>query len=251
MRQRGMRQAVSPNVSRTGADSATRAWRTAGASSPVVTCGRLAAHGQADGRRGRTPTARGRRPARRRARRAPDRPASGTTTGFRPRSSTRGVARVAGDRLRQASDLVAEPGVVDLRRRRDVGAEDAHLQALEAAHGAEALALAPGGVDGRRPVDLDAEPPRRELEAPAVDDERDGDARERGRAPLEQRLRLGRRHPRDVDARDVDAAGEPVGRAGEDEPERGRGDDADRDGEHERTRQRADDAYAGVVGSDR
>ena len=105
----------------------------------------------------------------------------------------------------ELGELVVERSVVGLHRRRDLGAEEPGLQPFEAADGAEALALARGRIDRRRPVGLDAERRRLDrilLAAGGEHDRHPGDALG---AALEQRSGLALRQPADVDARDLDA----------------------------------------------
>ena len=136
----------------------------------------------------------------------------------------RGLDVVAVDRLGELAELVVERGVVDGDGRLDLGAEDADVQTAEAADGAEALALVPGGGDGGTPVGLDAESGRRDPEPLAARLEHDGPVGELVRARLQRGDGLVGRQAADVDARDRDALGEPVGRACEDESDH-RGDD--------------------------
>ena len=135
---------------------------------------------------------------------------------------------------RDLAELVLERRLVDLRRRRDVRAEDPDADALKAAQRPETLSLAPRGVDRGGPVGLDAEPMRGHLPALGAAEERHRDVLERRRAPLEELLRGRRGHPADADARDRDAGGDLRGRAGEDRAEE-RG---ERQGDRDRRRER-------------
>ena len=78
------------------------------------------------------------------------------------------------DRAREPGELEVERRLVDLHRRRDLGAEEARLQPLETADGAEALSLLRGRLDRGRPVRLDAERGRLDREFPAAGGEDDG-----------------------------------------------------------------------------
>jgi hypothetical protein len=110
--------------------------------------------------------------------------------------------------LRELRQLIVERGLVDLRRRRDVGAEHAHADPLEAAERAEAVALLERRVDRRAPVGLDAEPVRRDAPAPVAAEEDDRDVLERLRPPLQQLLGGRRGHPADADTGDRDPCGD-------------------------------------------
>ena len=88
----------------------------------------------------------------------------GTTTIRRPADDRR-VARAAVDLLRDLPELVLERAVQDGRGRRDVGAEERDVEALEPAPRAEAVALALRRVDRRLPVRLDPERGRADREA--------------------------------------------------------------------------------------
>ena len=129
----------------------------------------------------------------------------------------------------EAGELVVEGGRVDLDGRHDVGAEEAGLQAAEAAHGAEALPLVGGRLERGRPVDLDAERRRLDRIALAPGREHDRHARDAVEAPLEERTRLLRRQPADVDAGDRDTLGDPRRRSGERKPDERGKDDEKRD----------------------
>ena len=123
------------------------------------------------------------------------------------------------DRRGEPAELEVERGVVGLHGRRDLGAEEPRLEAAEAADGAEALALVGGRLDRGGPVGLDAERRGLDREALVAGREDHGNARDLVEALLEQRARLLRRQAADVDARDLDAVGDPGGRAREREPE--------------------------------
>ena len=69
----------------------------------------------------------------------------------------RGVARLPVDALRDLIELVLQRAVQDGRRRRDVGAEEGDVEALEPAERAESAALPLRRVDCGLPVRLDAE----------------------------------------------------------------------------------------------
>ena len=119
----------------------------------------------------------------------------------------------------QPCDLVVERGRVRLDGRHHLGAEEAGLQPAEAAYRAEALALAGGRLECRRPVGLDAERRRLDRIALAAGREHDRDVRDLVEALLEQRTRFLRRQPAHLDAGDRDAVRKPRGRTREREPD--------------------------------
>ena len=80
-------------------------------------------------------------------------------------------------RSRDLVQLVAEGGVVHLRRRRDIGTEETHVEPPEAAQRAESFPLPAHRVDRRTPVDPDTKAAR--LEAPRARADPKGD-RHRG-----------------------------------------------------------------------
>ena len=208
IRQRGSRQRVPSYSSRTGAESAVRAWRAAGARSAAVTSTGSTRTGSATGCPAPAARATGRSspPAASRSSRGPsarddlDREAA-------PHELRLDVGPV--DRAREPAELEVERGGVGLDRRRDLGAEEARLEAAEAAHRPEALALAGGGLERRGPVGLDAESRRLDREALVAGGEDDRDARDPVEAPLEQRPRLAAASSRPLDAGDRDAVGDP------------------------------------------
>ena len=116
-------------------------------------------------------------------------------------------------------DEEIERGLVDLGRRMDVGAEDAHADPAEAAQGAEAVALTPGRLDARAPVDLDAERARADLPCATGRPELDGDVTQAVGAPLEPHRGDVRVEPADGHAGDAGAGGQLGRRAGEGEAE--------------------------------
>ena len=144
-----------------------------------------------------------------------------------------GVAVRPVDVMSDQRQLVGERRVPRLHRRRDLRTEQANLQPLQAAQRPEAAAAIRGGGDRRVPVDLDAEPRGRDLEAVVPGDEDHRDVLELRRAALEQRFRVRGSHPADVDARYLDAVRDPVGRARE-----GKADDAREQHQQDRDQQR-------------
>jgi hypothetical protein len=140
-------------------------------------------------------------------------------------------------RSRDLAEHVLERGVLDLRARRDVGAEEAEIEPAEAADRPEAGALVLDGVDGRGPVGADSQLLRAQLPAAAGRAKLDGNVLERVRPALEEGARLRRREPTDVDARDVDACREALRRAGERQPD----DDAGQACEDDEDRRSADE----------
>ncbi len=148
------------------------------------------------------------------------------------------VPRGPVDRRAEHADLVVHGRLVDVRVGRDLDGREAEREAVVAAEEAEAAAAMQRRRDRGVPVGADPERPRTDLPAAAVGGEDDGDAGHR-RGPLrEQRLRLGRRQPADVDARDPRARGQLVRRAREREP------DPDRD----RDERAGDEAHGEVPG---
>ena len=126
----------------------------------------------------------------------------------------------------RCSDGAGHPGELDPQRlfpdpgrRGDVGAEDANADPAQAAEGREALAVALGQLDGRRPVGLDTEVGRPQLPEVTLRGEDDRDARHGAGPGLELRRRLARRQAADVDPGDPHTGGDPVRRAGEREPQ--------------------------------
>ena len=145
----------------------------------------------------------------------------------------RGAAAPPVDGLGDLVQLVGERSVEDPRRRRHVGAEEVDVDAPEAAKGPEAAALALSGVDGGLPVRLDAEGGRADPEPLACGDEDDRLAGESGGPALEQRPRVRRLEPADVDPVDADAFGDLRRRSREDEPQHDAGaDDHGEEQEH-------------------
>jgi hypothetical protein len=142
-----------------------------------------------------------------------------------------GLAVRAGDGPVDPVELVVERGVVDPRRRCDVGSEDADLDASEAAQRAQSRALTARIVHGGAPVDLDAEGGRPEAPLAPGCAERDRDAGERVRPSLEQRPRLGGLHASDVDAGDAHAFGDARRRPGEGQAEQRADGAEERDGD--------------------
>ena len=137
-----------------------------------------------------------------------------------PREPQRRVAVAPVDPRRDLVELVLERSVVRLRRRRDVGAEQAHADAAEPANRRRALALAQGRRDGAAPVDGDLEllavsfqvrPPARKSTG------RSATARERASSVLAA-PRSGSCPPTETPATST-PAGSSRRRAGEREPE--------------------------------
>src|SRR5207247_10472180 len=137
----------------------------------------------------------------------------------KPMQDDRGVAMRGADREADPSELEVQGTLPDARRRRDVGAEDAHADPPEATEGPKTVAVPPGELYRGRPVGLDADAHRPYAPTPARCREHDRDIRDRTRFRLELRGRLAAREAADVDAVDPDALGDLVGRAREREPE--------------------------------
>ena len=137
----------------------------------------------------------------------------------------RGAAARPVDGLGHLVQLVGQRAVEDPRRRRHVRSEEVDVDAAEAAERPEAVALALRRVDGRLPVGLDAEGGGADPEPLARRDEDDRLVGERGRPALEQRPRVLRLQPADVDPVDADAFGDLRRRSGEDEAEHDAGAD--------------------------
>ncbi len=119
------------------------------------------------------------------------------------------------DRAREPCQLVLQRPVVHARRRRDVGPEDPHLDATEAAQRPEATAFPRRSGDRAVPVDLDAELLRPQAPGVPRRGERDRDVLQRLRARFEQRLSLGRGQSAHVHACDTDTGRELRLRSGE------------------------------------
>jgi hypothetical protein len=123
---------------------------------------------------------------------------------------------------------VTKRPVVDLRRRRDVCAEEAKVEPAKAAKRAEALPLPADRVDGRPPVDLDTQATRLQPPHMCADTEAHGLGRERIRPRLEQPLGLLGRLATDVDAGDAHPVRDPARAAGEGQAEDDRREGGDR-----------------------
>ncbi len=133
--------------------------------------------------------------------------------------SDRGIATRKVDRGADLVELVLESGVVVLGRRGDVCTEEAEVEPAEAAEGRESLATSANRVDRGAPVHADPEVPGLETPGMGADSKGDRHRRERVRLLREDPASVTRRLPPDVDACDRDALGEPIRRAGEDEPD--------------------------------
>ena len=92
--------------------------------------------------------------------------ARGQDDGLQAVQDDRRVAVRAVDGPRHPADLEDERPLEHARRRRDVGAEDAHADPAETADRADAVALVERQLDGGAPVGLDAEADR--LQPPVV-----------------------------------------------------------------------------------
>ena len=219
MRQRGSFQRAPEYSSRTGAESASRAWRAAGARSAARDLDRVDPDGKRNGAAALEPGERADDPA---LGRLPVELQSGLTRDQLDREPAADELRldvVLIDLACQTGELVVQRGCVGLDRRHDLGAEEARLQPAEAAHGPEALSLAGGRLECGRPVGLDAERRRLDRIALASGREHDRHVSDLVEALLQQRTRLLRRQPAHVDAGDRDTVGEPRGRTGEREPD--------------------------------
>jgi len=150
----------------------------------------------------------------------------------RPAADDRRVARAAVDPLGDLPELVLERAVQDARGRRDVGAEERDVEALEPAPRAEPVALALRRVDRGLPVRLDPQLARTDREAPPGSREDHRPLGEARRAALEQPAGDLRIEAADVDAVDPDAVRDRRRRAGEHESEHDRG-RRERDGEED------------------
>ena len=83
--------------------------------------------------------------------------ASGQDDRLQAVQDDRGFAVPHVDGARDLAEDVSQPADVDRRRRRNVGAEDFEVEALEAAERREARTLPPHGVHGGAPVGADSE----------------------------------------------------------------------------------------------
>ena len=144
----------------------------------------------------------------------------GTATGCSPRR--RSAASRCCWSISRASlpDEEVERGLVDLGRRMDVGAEDAHADPAEAAQRPEAVALPPGGLDAGAPVDLDAERARADLPRATGRPELDRNVAQPVGAPLEAPAGLVGVEPADGHACDPRTGGQLGRRTGEGEAEK-------------------------------
>ena len=143
------------------------------------------------------------------------------------------------DVAREAGELEVECRLVCPHRRCDLGAEEAGLEPLEAADGAEAFALAGRGLDRRGPVGLDAQRRRLDRILLVARGEHHRDTRDALEAALQQRLRLLLRQTADVDAGDLDAVGDPHRRAREGKADQRRQDGDERQGDDDPARHQA------------
>ena len=121
----------------------------------------------------------------------------------------------------EARDVGRDRGLVDPARGDDLTAEDAHAEALEAPERPEPLTLTLRGLDRGAPVDVDDDRIRPHAPALALGGEHRGVVRELAGLALEERPRLAARQAGDVDACDLRAGGQALGRAREREPENG------------------------------
>jgi hypothetical protein len=129
------------------------------------------------------------------------------------------------DLTRELTDDEVERRLVDLDRRIDVRAEDAHADPAQAAEGPEAVALAASGFHARPPIDLHAERARPHLPRASGGTELDRHVAKPVCAALEAHAGLVRVQPAHGHAGDLRAGGQLGGRAGEGEAE----EDADAD----------------------
>jgi hypothetical protein len=140
-------------------------------------------------------------------------------SGPQPAEHERGFAPRCTDLVCDALEHVLERGVEHPGRRRDVGTEEAHVEAAETAERPETLALLAGGVDRSCPIGAHTELARAQAPAPAPDFEVDGRVLEGLPLPLQERLRRAGLEAADVDPCDPHAVGERRRGPGEREPE--------------------------------
>jgi hypothetical protein len=143
------------------------------------------------------------------------------------------------DRLREATDLERQGRFVDPRRRRDLGAEDPHVEAPEASERAETVALPLRKFNRGVPVRTDAELLRRDTPAPIDGDEDDRGVVQRPRPPSQKSLGIAGFHTSHVHAVDANTGGNPPRRAREDQAEH-----RARDRQKEKCERAALDAHA-------
>ena len=250
IRQRGSFQRVPSYSSRTGAESAVRAWRGGGSEIGRGHLDRIEPHRQRDRLAALEPRQRADDPAGGKVLREPLAGLAGHDLDGEAAAHELRLDVTLVDLAGERRELEVERGLVGLHRRRDLGAEEPRLQPLEAADRAEALALPRGGVDRRRPVGLDAEGRRLDRVLLAAGGEDDRNARDPLEAALEQRPRLLLRQAADVDAGDVDALGDPRRRAREGKADQRRHDGEKRQGNQDPARDEAHRAV-GYPGANR
>ena len=221
-----------PTTSVTGAETARRISDATGRRSAVATCGGSSFTGS-ETVSGRSSDASAWTIVRSAAARSSASPVrAATSTGVR--RWRRSEASRCGRLTRRADpvELVLERGVVRLRGRRDVRAEEAHADPAEAANRRRPVGLVERARDRASPVDVDVELPCGQLPLATGGAEHDRPGSDRARAGFELLPRLDRRQPADGDARDLDAGGHARRRAGESQSEHadGEGDEPDGDG---------------------
>ena len=150
-----------------------------------------------------------------------------------------GIAVGSVDGPAKAAELEPKRGLVDPRRRRELGTEDPDADAPKAAKRTESVPVAPRQLDGGMPVRVDAELLRSQPPAPVAGHEDHRNPLEAARPSLEEPLRRVGFHTADVDAVDLHAGGDPLRRARENEPQDG----ADHGQDHE-SKRAALDAHA-------
>jgi hypothetical protein len=192
-----------------------------------VHLGPVDAHGQAD----RLPVQARERPDDRRGCRAAVEHLPGPTRDDRWSQAVQHDRRLAVGGIHGALDAVepvAQRRVVHLGRRRHVCPEEAQVEPAKAAQRAEALSLAAHRVDGRHPVDLDAQAAGLEPPHMRAHTEAHRHGRERLGPRLEHALGLLRSLATHVDAGDPHSARDAARAAGKRQAEHDCGESGDR-----------------------
>ena len=231
IRHRASRNRVGPTVSVTGADTAVRAAAAASASRAAVTRGSSRTTGRRTGpcRSSDASASTSAAEARERSRRTPGRAA--VVTMASPFALEARVDRRTIDRGGDPGDGVAHRRRVDVDVRLDVAAEEARLDALQAADGRDPVARVRSLAHRALPVRADAELRRGDRERASAGDELDRRVCERCRLRLELVRGLRELHPADVEPPDRRPRREPRRRPREERErhESEQGDEADQE----------------------
>ena len=231
IRHRASRNRVGPTVSVTGADTAVRAAAAASASRAAVTRGSSRTTGR---RTGPCRSSRRERVDQRRGGPGAVETHSGARRGRNdgePVPPEAGVDRRTIDRGGDPGDGVANRRRVDVDVRLDVAAEEARLDALQAADGCDPVTRVRSLAHRPLPVRADTELRRGDRERASAGDELDRRVCERCRLRLELVRSLRELHPADVEPADRRPRREPRRRTSEEREghESEQGDEADQE----------------------